>query len=252
MSLGDAGPTLIGNPVSPYVRKVLVACVLKGLKPRIDPIVPFMGSDEFTAVSPLRHVPVWIDETVTLCDSTVILEYLDDRYPEPQLRPQGLADRARARWLEEYADTRMGEVFVRRLFFQAVIRPFVWKEATDEAMVDRARNVDAPGIFDYLEQQLPEQGFLFGDLSNADVSIGVYFANARWSRLQPDAARWPRLVAWLEKLDQESPLGELNRAASRILKAHPGDHRALLPALGFEVSEQTWGGSRPRPGVMGS
>ncbi len=250
MSLGDAAPVLIGNPVSPYVRKVLVACALKGLKPRLDPIVPFMGSDDFTAVSPLRRVPVWIDDEVTLSDSSVILEYLDDRYPLPSLRPEGRAERAKARWLEEYADTRMGDVFLWRLFYQAVIRPFVWKELTDQAVVDQARNVDGPEIFDYLERQLPEDGFFFGALSNADVAVGSFFANARWARYEPDTERWPKLAAWLQKLDKESPLGALNRAASKVLKVHPADYRTLLPALGFEISDRTWGGAKPRPGVM--
>lgn len=243
-------PILIGNPVSPYVRKVLVACAVKGLKPQLDPIVPFMGNDAFTAVSPLRRVPVWMDDQVTLSDSTVILEYLEDRYPAPAMMPKSPADRARARWLEEYADTRIGDVFIWRLFYQSIIRPFVWQEETDAAVVTQAREVEGPEIFDYIERELPSQGFLFGDLTNADVALAVSFANARWSRFEPDPARWPKLVAWLAKMDQETPLGALNRAGSKVLKAHPAEHRALLPQLGLEVSERSWAGAVPKRGVF--
>lgn len=250
MSADDAAPVLIGNPVSPYVRKVLVACEMKGLKPRLDPIVPFMGSDEFTAVSPLRRVPVWIDDQVTLSDSSVILEYLEERYPDPAMMPTTPADRARARWLEEFADTRLGDLFIWRLFYQCVIRPFVWQEATDQAVVDKVREVEAPQAFDYLESQLPAEGFLFGTLTNADVSLAVSFANARWARFEPDPARWPKIVAWLAKMDQETPLGRLNRAGSKILRTSPADHRDLLPTLGLGVSERTWGGATPRRGVF--
>ncbi|MBX7249070.1 MAG: glutathione S-transferase family protein [Caulobacteraceae bacterium] len=251
MTASAGAPVLIGNPVSPYVRKVLVACALKGLEPELDPIVPFMGSDDFTAVSPLRRVPVWIDDQVTLPDSSAILEYLDDRYPDPPLKPDAPGDRARARWLEEYADTRMGDVFIWRLFYQTILRPFVWREETDQAVVAHAREVEGPEIFDYLEGQLPAEGFLFGRLSSADIAIAVHFANARWSRFEPDPARWPRLVAWLEKMDRETPLGPLNRTGSKVLKTPPADHRALLPTLGLGISARTWGGRTARRGVFG-
>ena len=246
-----AAPILIGNPVSPYVRKVLVACAVKGLEPQLDPIIPFMGDDSFSEVSPLRRVPVWIDDQVTLSDSSVILEYLEDRWPTPPMLPATPAERARARWLEEFADTRLGDLFIWRLFYQCVIRPFVWGEETDQAAVDNVRDVEAPQAFDYLESQLPAEGFFFGALSNADVAVAAPFANARWSRFEPDADRWPKLVAWLQKMDQGTPLGGLNRAGSRVLKTPPTEHRALLPDLGLAVCERTWGGTTPRRGMFG-
>ena len=74
---------IIGSYISPYVRKVLAVLVAKGIAYEIDPIVPFMGDDRFAALSPLRRVPVLIDDRVTLCDSSVICQYLEDRHPEP-------------------------------------------------------------------------------------------------------------------------------------------------------------------------
>ena len=101
---------IIGSYLSPYVRKVLVCLHLKGVPYEIDPIVPFMGGDRFSTLSPLRRVPVLVDDGVTLADSTVICQYLEDRHPQPAVYPRDVADRARARWLEEFADTRMGDV----------------------------------------------------------------------------------------------------------------------------------------------
>jgi glutathione S-transferase len=124
---------IIGSYLSPYVRKVLVLLDLKGVAYQIDPLTPFMGDDRFSVLSPLRRVPVLIDSAVTLADSSVICQYLEDRYPTPALYPADLGARARARWLEEFADTRMGEVFIWHLFNQLVIRRFVWGEATDAA-----------------------------------------------------------------------------------------------------------------------
>ena len=102
--------TIIGAPASPYVRKVLAVLELKRVPYRLDPVVPFFGTDEFTRLSPLRRVPVVIDGDLVLPDSTVICEYLDERHPTPPLMPRDPAARARARWLEEFADTRMGDV----------------------------------------------------------------------------------------------------------------------------------------------
>ena len=68
---------IIGSFLSPYVRKVLVALELKGLQYEVDSITPFYGNDEFTRLSPLRRIPVLIDDRVTLCDSTVICEYCE-------------------------------------------------------------------------------------------------------------------------------------------------------------------------------
>src|SRR5512135_2201605 len=94
---------IIGSYLSPYVRKVLVLLHLKGIAYEIDPVVPFFGDERFTALSPLRRVPVLIDERVALADSSVIAQYLEERYAQPALYPADIAERARARWLEEYA-----------------------------------------------------------------------------------------------------------------------------------------------------
>jgi len=112
---------IIGSYVSPYVRKVLACMNLKGLAYEIDPITPFFGNEEYERISPLRRIPVLVDGDVSICDSSVICAYLDDAYPERPLLPAGAADRAKARWLEEYADTRLGDVFIWGLFYQKVV-----------------------------------------------------------------------------------------------------------------------------------
>src|SRR3954468_3137743 len=98
---------IIGSFVSPYVRKVLACLHLKAVAYEIDPITPFFGNEEFERLSPLRRIPVLIDGDTMLCDSSVICAYLDEAWPEPPLLPESPRDRARARWLEEYADTRL-------------------------------------------------------------------------------------------------------------------------------------------------
>src|SRR5437762_2527649 len=90
--------TIIGSFVSPYVRKVLACINLKQLAYEVDPITPFFGSDGFERLSPLRRIPVLIDGDLSISDSTVICEYLDEAYPGHPLLPADPRDRARARW----------------------------------------------------------------------------------------------------------------------------------------------------------
>ena len=192
--------TVVGSYISPYVRKVLVCLHLKGVAYDIDPIVPFFGSDEFSRLSPLRRIPVLLDADVTICDSTIICEYLDERIPTPPLFPRDPADRARARWLEEVADTRLGEVIIWRLFNQRVIAPAVWGRPTDEAVVAQTLEHDLPSALDYLEAQVPADGYLFGPMCMADIAIGAFFRNAAFARYTVDAVRWPRTAAFLARV----------------------------------------------------
>ena len=46
-------------------------------------------------------------------------------------------------------------------------------------IVEKARDVELPQILDYLEGRMPANGFLFGELSIADLSLAPAFANAR-------------------------------------------------------------------------
>lgn len=83
----------MGSYLSPYVRKVLVCLDLKGLPYRIDPVKPYLSKPEFDEITPLRRIPVLIDETGVYRDSTVICECLEDRYPQPALFPADAATR---------------------------------------------------------------------------------------------------------------------------------------------------------------
>jgi glutathione S-transferase len=241
---------IIGSYVSPYVRKVLACLHLKGLDYEIDPIVAFMGDDNFTRLSPLRRVPVLIDDRVTLADSSVICQYLEDRYPEPALYPADVADRARARWLEEYADTRMGDVFVWRLFNEAVLGPAIWGKPRDLAAIKRVVDEEIPPVLDYFEPQLPAAGFLFGTLGIADIAIAVFLRNAAFARYTIDPQRWPATAAYVGRVLAEECFTRLQPFETVVLRTHIPEQRAALAAAGAPVCAETVGGAAPRRGVM--
>ena len=242
--------TIIGNYISPYVRKVLVCLELKGIPYRIDPIAPFVGNEDFSRLSPLRRIPVLIEGDLVLNDSTVICEYLQDRFSTPSLYPADPVERAKARWLEEYADTRMGDVFIWRLFNQRVIRPFVWGEATDDAVVEKTLAEDVPAVLDYLESQAPADGFFFGALSIADVAVAVFFRNAGWARFKIDAARWPRIAGLVDRTLRSDGFQAVRPFEDASMKTPPTEQRAALLALGAPLTKESYGTSTPRRGVM--
>ena len=241
---------IIGSYVSPYVRKVLVVLDLKRVPYEIDPIVPFLGDERFSRLSPVRRIPVLVDDRVSLADSSVICQYLEDRYPDPALYPADIADRARARWLEEYADSRMGEVLIWRLFNQVAIKPAVWGEPTDRSVLDRTMNEEIPDVLDYLESQVPADGFCFGALSIADISIAAFFRNAAFARYRIDAVRWPKTAAFVERVLALDCFRKLNAYEERCMRVPPARQRSALAEMGAPLTAETYGTDVPRRGVM--
>jgi glutathione S-transferase len=241
---------IIGSPISPYVRKVLVCLERKQLAYEIDPIVPFLGDDRFSQLSPLRRIPVLIDDRVTLCDSSVICQYLEDRHPQPAFYPRDVAERAQARWLEEFADSRMGDVFIWRLFNQVAIKPRVWNEPTDQAVVKQALEVEIPSVLAYLESLLPPEGFLFGDPGIADVSLACFFRNAAFARFQLDAARWPRTAAFVARTLALPEFQKLAAIEDLMLRSPIPQQREALRTAGVPLISESYGTATPRRGVM--
>lgn len=240
---------IIGNYVSPYVRKVLVFLELKGIAYQIDPIAPFVGNDEFTRLSPLRRIPVLIDGELVLNDSSVICQYLEDRFPTPALYPNDLADRAQARWLEEYADTQLADALVWRLFYQLAVRRHVFGEQPDEAIVQQAREVEIPAVLDYLETRMPGQGFVFGALSIADISIACFARTASFVRHTIDAERWPRCASLVARVQALPVFQKLAAFEDCVLRLPLAEQRRALLDAGAPLCSESLGTNRPRHGL---
>ncbi len=100
--------TLFEHPLSPYAQKVKIALREKGVAfeaKQPDALGLGAAGGPFLAASPRAEVPALIDGETTVFDSTIILEYIEDRWPTPPLLPASPADRARARMVEEVMDT---------------------------------------------------------------------------------------------------------------------------------------------------
>ncbi|HTO53202.1 MAG TPA: glutathione S-transferase family protein [Myxococcota bacterium] len=243
--------TVIGSYLSPYVRKVLAVLHRKGIAYEIDPITPFMGDDRFSQLSPLRRIPVLIDGDTVLADSSVICEYLEERTPEPATYPRGLVERARARWLEEYADSRMADVCIWQYWYPLVVNRFVFGVAPDPAAIEKTVSTEIPEMLSYLERELPASGFLFGAAPCVpDFTIAAVFRNLELARYRLDAARWAKTAAYLARAAARDELACLRPFEESMLRTPPAQHRKVLAELGAPLSRESYDTGVPRPGIM--
>ena len=193
-----------GNVLSPYARKVYVTLQHKGLPFEIIDVVPHDKDAEFVHISPLGKIPAFREGDVALCDSSVICDYLESRYPEPAFYPQDPASRARALWIEEYTDTALQDQLLRGVCLERVIKPLVYKQPTDEDRVQKIIAHMLPPMFGYLDELVGERHYLVdGRFSIADISVLSCFINAEMADFRPDAKRWPALVRYLETIREE-------------------------------------------------
>ena len=187
---------------SPFVRKVFIGLDFKGLEYEIIPQMPFARDEEYQKINPLGKVPTLQDGDLTVGDSKVICQYLEDAYPEPPLYPQNIADKARARWYEDLGAGRLADL-AAAIFFQRFMRPMAFKQDPDEELIEKITTKDLPPLLDYLEGEVPEQGFLFGSFLMADLGLISAFFNASYAGYEIDTARWPKLSAFIGRVKEQ-------------------------------------------------
>jgi glutathione S-transferase len=192
---------LYSGPLSLFTAKVRIALDEKGLPYEKIP-VPFSRASGYQpkhpdvlAANPKGQVPVLVDDGITLYDSTIILEYLEDRYPEPPLYPRDARARGRCRQLEAAAD----EVFfpivwelIQEVFYKAD------PDARDAARV-AAATARIGAVYAGLERDLADQPYLCGAFTVAD--IGYFLAATFAASLgAPPAPAHRQVGAWLARV----------------------------------------------------
>jgi glutathione S-transferase len=193
--------TVFGVSASPFVRKVRVVLAEKGLDYQLEPVFPGpQAPPEWRKLSPLGKVPAFRDGDRTLADSSVISAYLERVAPEPSLYPSDPFDYARALWFEEYGDGGLVPVFGPKIFFQRVVGPRFFGQATDEAVVDHAIQTQLPPLLDYLEEQLSGEFLVGNRLSIGDIGVVSPFVNLRYAGVGVDATRWPKLADYVARI----------------------------------------------------
>lgn len=193
--------TLYGVPLSPFVRKIRLLLAEKGLGYQLEIIMPQRQPDWYFAINPLGRVPALKDGELTLADSSVIGQYLDEQYPDtPSFYGSTPAERARIRWLEKYADYEVAPLATFGVFVQRLLQPASGIPC-DEAAVATVIHERLPKHFDYLESQLGENGWLVGGrMTVADIALACQLGNFAHAGEEVDASRWPGLAALKQRL----------------------------------------------------
>ena len=121
--------TIYGVPLSIHVRKVIVAALEKRLEHHVEAVFPFDPPPGWRELSPTGKIPALKHGELTLADSSVIVAYLEKRFPELPLNPSDPAQYARALWFEEYVDSQIAPDVIG-LFHRRCSGPMVHKTGT--------------------------------------------------------------------------------------------------------------------------
>ena len=81
------GLTLFDNAFSPFARKVRMALEHKGLAIAAVDGLHSRGREALEAVNPRREVPVLVDGSTVVVNSSHIVAYLEDAHPAPTVPP---------------------------------------------------------------------------------------------------------------------------------------------------------------------
>lgn len=211
--------TVYGAPLSPFVRKVRLLLAEKGLDYQLEVVAPFHQPDWFFEISPLGRIPGFKDGDLTLADSSVIGQYIEEQYPEaPALYGDTAAEKARIRWLEKYADYELAPLTTFAVFLNRALNPTMGKACNEEA-VQKTLTEKLPKHFDYLEKVLDGGDYLVGNrLSAADLAFACQLINMQHGRESLDATRWPGLAALQARLCQRDSIQAVLPDECRVLE----------------------------------
>jgi glutathione S-transferase len=96
---------LYGGDLSPYVQRVKMQLAAKGIQYDYAPPPGGMKSDEYLAINPIGKIPCLVtDAGLALPESEVIVEYIEDAFPKPMLRPRKPEERAQVRLISRVND----------------------------------------------------------------------------------------------------------------------------------------------------
>jgi glutathione S-transferase/RNA polymerase-associated protein len=210
---------LFEHPLSPYVQKVKITLYEKGLPFERVFIDPGQEGDdrsfqEFVLASPRREVPALVDGDVRVCDSTIILEYLDERYPAAALMPDAPAERARVRQLEEMMDTEYEAVN------WGIMEVKVFDRATKESahkLLTRA-SLQLQRLWNRLERELEGREWMNGiGFGRGDVAVFPHIATSK-SFGYFAGERHPRLVDWEKRVASRSAIKRVLEESAEWLR----------------------------------
>lgn len=190
---------LYGHPFSSYCWKVLIALYEKGIDfelRSIDQAADPNNGARLKVLWPTGQFPVLDDDGMVFPESTIIIEHLDQRFPEtPAMIPADKRAALEVRLMDRVFDTQLESRF------QAIVGeylPFI-TEKPDQNRIDRAR-AGLLAIYPWLDARVPESGWACGEtFTLADCSAAPALFYADWVQPLPDELT--RLKAYRARLN---------------------------------------------------
>jgi len=149
--------TLYSGTTCPFSQRCRIVLYEKGMDFQIVDVDLFNKPEDLAVMNPYNQVPVLVERDLILYESNIINEYIDDRFPHPQLMPADPVLRARAR------------LFLYR--FENEMFTHIHSIEKNQRTADKGRQV----IRDALTQISPvfaKQKFMLGDeFTMLDVAI---------------------------------------------------------------------------------
>jgi glutathione S-transferase len=188
--------TLYDDVFSPYARKVRIALYEKDVPfERVRALHGDCNRTDFLHVNPRAEVPALVDGEFKLYDSTIICEYLEDRYPDPALYPRDPRQRATCRLIEDLADTQIDAA----LYAVTVVE---FGRGETNASMHEAAARDLTRLSDELEGRLGDSSFFCGEFSIADIAVAPHLMATAFLGFPLDASRHPNLARWMDRVQQ--------------------------------------------------
>lgn len=214
--------TVFGAPLSPFVRKVRLCLLEKGLDYQLEVVMPFTPPEWYLQLNPLGRIPAMKDGELCLADSSVICQYLEETYEQTvPLYGNSAAERAQVRWIEKYADYELAPLTTFGVFRNRLLKPSAGHPCNEDS-VQTALNEKLPPHFNYLERQLGQKPYFVGDqLSMGDIAFTCQLINMEHGGELIDANRWPALAAHFERM----------KARASVQTLLPGEHRMTAKLL---------------------
>jgi glutathione S-transferase len=213
------------HPLSPYAQKVKIALDEKGIayEARMPTAIGSGTPDSaFLKSNPRGEVPSLIDGDAAIFDSTIILEYIEDKWPEPTLLPKDPLARAMARTIEDVMDTSFEPIN----WGMGEIKWFKRAEGERARTLEASASNQARGLYAWLSRQLGEKDWFGGErFGLADISVVPYLNGARGNGIGPDEAS--KLGQWLKRANARPSVRKAADAAGAVVVSLTDVHKAI-------------------------
>jgi glutathione S-transferase len=225
--------TLYDDVFSPYARKVRIVLYEKGVPfERVRALHGDCNRTDFLHVNPRAEVPALVDDDFSLYDSTIICEYLEDRYPSPPIHPRDPRLRAKCRLVEDLADTQLDAA----TYAVAIVE--MGRRESHPSLHEAAAR-DLQRLYDELERLLASGQFFCGEYSLADIAVLPHLMAASFLGFAVDSTRNPALTRWFDRMQERDAVLKDNADVVATLQRLQEEGR---PA--FDPYKVQWRGDR--------